>query len=249
MLGREFRLWREMSMSFRKSPSQRIVQPELLDDLPPGHPDALRNRRDLRLIHWLQGNYRWIAQQVQAERRANEAILEPGAGQGDLAFYHARQGVVSPLSADWTGLDLWPRPEGWPEAWRWKQEDLLAFSRYADYPVFVLSFILHQFEDAALRQLGSMWQKSARVIIASETLRAPRARLGFKALWPLMNHISRHDGSVSIEGGFCGQELPERLGLCAPDWRVAVTESPLGTYRMVAVRADDVVCQSKPESA
>lgn len=226
--------------------SPRQVRPELLDDLPPGHPDALRNRRDLRLINFLQGNFAWIAKQLVEHRRTGECIIEPGAGQGDLAYYHARRGLVAKNAPDWTGLDLWPRPQAWPQSWGWKREDLLAFSDYATYPVFVANFILHQFEDDALRQLGAALRQGTRVIVASETLRAKRTRLGFKAIWPLMNHVSRHDGSVSIDGGFQGQELPELLGLSRQEWDTSVTESFLGTYRMLAVRK---ACGKEPKDS
>jgi len=37
-----------------------ILQAELLDSLPPDHPDALHNRRDLRLTNALMGNSRWF---------------------------------------------------------------------------------------------------------------------------------------------------------------------------------------------
>ncbi len=39
---------------------QRTPQPELLDSLPPQHPDALHNRRDLRLTNRVMGNHRWL---------------------------------------------------------------------------------------------------------------------------------------------------------------------------------------------
>lgn len=217
------------------SPS-RIVQPELLDALPPDHPDALRNRQDLRLINGLQGNFAWVAGQLKKHRLAGERVLEPGAGQGDLACFLAHKKGVFPEHPDWTGLDLWPRPQGWPGAWGWKQEDLLAFSEYSAYPVVVANFILHQFEDEALRTLGERLRAGVRVVIASETLRQKRCYHGLKLLWPFINHVSRHDARVSLDGGFRDGELPVLLGLSRPEWEVSVTESLLGTYRMVAVR-------------
>src|SRR5688572_14054246 len=39
---------------------QRTVQPEILDSLPHDHPDALHNRRDLRLTNFVTGDHRWL---------------------------------------------------------------------------------------------------------------------------------------------------------------------------------------------
>lgn len=216
----------------------RSVQPELLDELAPDHPDALRNRRDLRMINLLQGNFRWIAKQLARYMQPGEAVIEPGAGQGDLAYAVHNCGILRKGSPCWTGLDLWPRPADWPVAWDWKQEDLLAFSSYADYPVFVTNLILHQFEADALRNLGESLCKGVRVIIASETLRRPRAYFGLRCLWPLLNHVSKHDARVSLDAGFHGRELPTLLGLRESEWQINITESLLGTYRMVAIRVE-----------
>ena len=43
---------------------KREVEPEILDGLPAGHPDAIRSRRDLRLVNALMGNQRWILKQL-----------------------------------------------------------------------------------------------------------------------------------------------------------------------------------------
>jgi hypothetical protein len=51
-----------------------------------------------------------------------------------------------------------------------------------------------------------------------------------------INHVSRHDARVSIEGGFRGGELAQRLGVETPPWRVEVTETFFGAYRFVAQR-------------
>ena len=214
----------------------RTVQPELLDELEADHPDALRNRRDLRFINRLQGNFAWIAAQLKKYAKAGEGIIEPGAGQGDLGNFLMRADLLN--GHNYAGLDLWPRPLDCPREWTWHREDLLAFQNYSQSPVVIANLILHQFEDAELRLLGERLRHSSRLIIASETLRARRSRLGFSLLYPLMNHVSRHDGSVSIEAGFRHNELPDLLGLCAPQWKVSVTESLLGTYRMLAIRVE-----------
>ena len=51
-----------------------------------------------------------------------------------------------------------------------------------------------------------------------------------------INHVSRHDARVSIEGGFRGGELAQRLGVEKPEWRMEVAETFMGAYRFVAER-------------
>jgi hypothetical protein len=50
------------------------------------------------------------------------------------------------------------------------------------------------------------------------------------------NHVTRHDGPVSIAAGFVGEELPAALGLAPDQWVWSCRTSWLGAYRMIAVR-------------
>jgi len=213
----------------------RRVQPELLDSLPPDHPDALHNRRDLRFFNALMGNYRWFARALRKHLRPGDRVLELGAGEGDLGRYlRGKQAHALPAYA---GLDLWPRPAGWPDAWAWHRDDLTQFSGFADANVIMGNLILHQFEDDALAKLGEHWRNHARLLVFCEPARSqlhlaqlPLARLAG------INYVSRHDARVSIEGGFRARELPRLLGVNGPPWRVELRHTFLGAYRMIAVR-------------
>lgn len=210
----------------------RTLQPELLDSLPPNHPDALHNRRDLRITNWLVGNHRWLVRTLPRLVRPGERILELGAGTGELGIRLARAGV--PVD----GLDLWPRPEDWPAAAAWHVADLRTFSRYGDYTAIFGNLIFHQFTDADLRALGGQLRARARVIVAAEPHRRRFSQVLFRAAAPLFgaNHVSRHDAHVSIAAGFRGTELSRALGLDSSVWTVRHMTTPLGAYRMVAVR-------------
>ena len=74
---------------------ERVVEPEILDELSGDDPRALRSRRDLRLINFLMGNERWILKQV----RSADSMVELGAGDGSLTRKLTKYGSV-------TGLDL-----------------------------------------------------------------------------------------------------------------------------------------------
>jgi hypothetical protein len=211
---------------------QRTLQPELLDSLPLDHPDALHNRRDLRLTNQLIGSHRWLSRILPPLLRPGEVALEIGAGGGELGLRLAQRGVAL------DGLDLWPRPAAWPAERSWHQSDLRAFDGYGNYPVMVGNLIFHQFSDADLARLGDTLRRSARVIVACEPLRRRISQLLYRSFAPLFgaNHVSLHDAHVSIAAGFRGDELPAMLGLRADQWRVVCSSTALGVYRMIATR-------------
>jgi hypothetical protein len=227
---------------------QRTLQPELLDSLPPDHPAALHNRRDLRLTNAIMGNHRWLERMLRRQLRAGERVLEIGAGAGELAQRLAHAG--RPLAID--GLDLWPEPENWPTIGNamaasgaaggappiWHRADLRAFRGYGAYDAFVGNLIFHQFSDAELAALGEKLRARARLIIAVEPARRRVSQLLFRTIAPMLgaNYVSLHDAQVSIAAGFRGGELARALGLDRLEWDIDCTVSLLGAYRLCAVR-------------
>jgi len=211
---------------------QRTIQPELLDSLPPGHPDALHNHRDLRLTNQLLGSYRWLERTLPPMLRPGERTLELGAGAGELGLRLARRGV------DVAALDLWPRPKDWPAAQAWHRADLREFDGYGDYAAVIGNLILHQFSDADLTTLGHKLRRTARVIVACEPQRRRFSQVAYRMLGPVFgaNHVSLHDADVSIAAGFQHEELPQALGLDPMTWEIHCTSTVRGLYRMVAVR-------------
>jgi SAM-dependent methyltransferase len=211
---------------------RRTLEPEILDSLSPGHPDAVHNRRDLRLVNRVMGNHRWFGRVLPRLLHRGEKVLELGAGTGELGLRLA----VSGIAVD--GLDLWPRPVGWPGARAWHVADLRGFSGYAEYPVVIGNLIFHQFSETDLAALGAELRGHARVILACEPARRRRFQFLYALFAPLFgaNHVSRHDGRVSIAAGFRGGELPRLLGLEPRTWDCRCTSTLLGGYRMIALR-------------
>jgi SAM-dependent methyltransferase len=210
---------------------QRTLQPELLDSLPPDHPDALRNRRDIRLTNRVIGTHRWLERILPLLLHSTDTVLEIGAGTGELGLRLAHRGVKI------AGLDLWPRPVLWPVNSPWHREDLRAFGGYGDYRVIIGNLIFHQFSDADLAALGTKLQ-SARLIVACEPQRRRLSQVLYRTLAPLLgaNYVSLHDAHVSIAAGFRGDELAEALGLRSPEWEVRCASTLLGTHRMIAIK-------------
>lgn len=211
---------------------QRTLRPELLDTLPHNHPDALHNRRDLRVTNRIMGTHRWLASTLPAVLRPGERALELGAGTGELGQQLARRGVAV------DGLDLWPRPDIWPAGHAWHRANLMEFEGYAPYAAIVGNLIFHQFSDEQLGLLGQRLRRHARVIIACEPARRRVFQVLYRLIGPFFgaNYVSRHDGHVSIAAGFRGGELPRALGLGADQWAIQTSSTRFGTYRLVAVR-------------
>lgn len=214
---------------------QRIVKPEILDQLDPDDPAALKNRLDLRLFNWLMWNNGWMRRTLTCIVNPEDSVLELGAGVGDFGLY--LHGSQTPPGFGYAGLDRLPRPAQWPVAWAWHQADLVDFHGYADYTVLCGTFILHQFDNAVLQKLFQTILPHLRALIFCETARRRLHLVQLPLSYLLgINYVSRHDTRVSIEGGFYGQELPELLCLEPDKWMIETTMTFLGAYRLVAVR-------------
>jgi hypothetical protein len=213
-------------------PMNRACEPELLDSLPPDHPDAVHNRRDLRLINGFMRNRAWFERTLPPLLRPGERVLEIGAGTGEMGIALNARGI--PVD----GLDLWPRPAAWPAGREWHQADLKTFGGYGAYPVVIGNLILHQFTEAELAELGSVLRRTARVVAACEPERRRMSQALMAAIGPLLgaNHVTLHDARVSITAGFLGSELADALGMTGGPWDVSFASTALGASRMVAVR-------------
>lgn len=211
---------------------KRTLTPEILDSLPPDDPAARHSRRDLRVFNAVLGGARWVRRMVASLARGGESILEIGAGTGELGARLAQDGFVP------DGLDRNARPDDWPAVARWLQIDALAFAEWHEYEVVIGNLIFHHFDAEELRTLGGRMAAHIRLIVVCEPLRRRIFQRLFAVLCALTgaNDVSRHDGRVSIEAGFLGDELPQLLDLDPAIWRWRVTHTFRGMYRMVAQR-------------
>jgi hypothetical protein len=211
---------------------QRVVEPEIIDQLPPDHPDVTRSRRDLRVINFLMGNERWLARRIAALPAAREkGVIEIGAGEGTLLERLAHRHPGIPL----TGCDLAPRPAGLTEAIRWDRRDVFESLADAGGGILAANLFLHHFEDDALERFRPHLERFDAICI-NEPFRTQQTLLDARFMLPFVGRATKHDMIVSIRAGFVPGELPERLGL-GREWTVHEETSWRGGLRMLACRA------------
>jgi hypothetical protein len=210
----------------------QTLPPEILDGLPADHPDARASRRDLRYFNAALGNTAWLQRIIPGLVAKGERVLELGAGTGELGLWMNRAGVA------WDGIDRAPRPEQWPASARWHQEDIFAFEEWSEYRVVVGNLILHHFTTVQLAQLGARLRGHCRAVAVGDLARGRLQQWSFLAYAVAIgaNHVSRHDGYLSIRAGFRGEELARLLGLESPPWEISRERGNLLAHRIVALR-------------
>ncbi len=207
---------------------ERVVIPEILDNLAVDDPRAIASRRDLRVINFLMGNERWIVRQL-GQQGGRGKVSELGAGRGELVHELANEGWES------GGYDLQPRPPQLNEKANWEEGDFFKTLAEDDSSVVIGSLILHHFEDEELKELGALLSRK-KLLLFAEPLRSSFAMMQGYALFPFCNEVTRHDMMVSIRAGFVKGELASKLGLTKGwTWRETVTRR--GGLRLSALRS------------
>jgi|FLOH01.1.fsa_nt_gi hypothetical protein len=212
----------------------RSVQPEQLDSLDTSDPDAQASRRDLVRINRLMGNYRWFQRTLQTATTHTIHCLEIGAGGGELATRLTARADF----ANYAAVDLAPPPANWPASATWYQGDILDYPGYDHAELLLANLILHHFSNTQLASLGAAINASGiRHILANEPCRRSIHKIQLRAGRLIgFNPVTLYDGSVSIDAGFLGLELPEKLGLDPATWTCKIRTTAMGAYRMEAQR-------------
>ena len=198
---------------------KRLVQPELLDTLPPEDPLAIGSRRDLRRVNWWMGNHRIMRRALQS-RLAGQGpgrLLELGAGDGDFLLR-----VVKDFAPPWpnpkaTLLDRQPAitsstvaafaKHGW-------QVDTLVADVF-DYPplnepvaAVLANLFLHHFEADALARLLLQISRQTNLFVAVEPHRFSQPAACGQLLRLIgCNSVTLHDAEVSVQAGFLRREI------------------------------------------
>ena len=218
---------------------KRIVEPELLDELPPGDPLAVRSRRDLcRVNAWMRHHIIMAdALRNNLNGRAPGQIAELGAGDGNFLLQVAQRTSTRWPAVTATLLDrqniVTPETLAAFSSLGWRAEtatadvfDWLPTGNPAE--VAVANLFLHHFPDVSLAGMFRAIADCTRLFIALEPRRAPLPLLCSRLLWAIgCNRVTRHDAVVSVRAGFRGGEL-SALWPDKPKWRL--TERPAGVF-------------------
>ncbi len=237
----------------------RCVEPEWLDELPPGDARAMGSRRDLRRLNKWMGNARIMSQALRLFPSAARPlrIVELGAGDGDFCCR-----VVRHLGPSWQGAQatLIDRQnlmtEGASQGFRklgWEVEittadvfDWCLATPAEPCEVILANLFLHHFgSDKLAELLGGIAQRT-RFFVAVEPRRS-RFALVSSLLVMLIgcNAVTRHDAPVSVRAGFAGQEL-SRLWPGHGEW--TIREQPAGPFShlFVAQKGNSTSIRNSP---
>ena len=225
---------------------KRILEPELLDELPADDPQAIRSRRDLQRVNWWMGHAGILKNIFSGSfppGRTPKAIVELGAGDGTFLLEVAGQMAglwpeVEVLLVDRQNIILRETVERFAGfGWRARvvQADVfewLSGGEGAD--IITANLFLHHFREDQLIRLLKGCMSRAGIFCALEPRRTKFASLAKKLLWLIgCNAVTRHDAFVSIRAGFFGNEL-STLWPAGPGWELREWEAGFFSHALVA---------------
>ena len=232
----------------RAAPSwPRRVTPELLDDLPPDDPRAIRSRADLRRINRVMGAQSLLVRALEtAGAGASMRIVELGAGDGSLALRIARS-----RARHWPGvaLTLLDRtPSVAPEtlsairALGWSVDvatadvlDWLRDSSGKHDGIAFANLFVHHFEGDRLASLLGGLAERFEAFACCEPRRSLVSLAGSHLLGLIgCNDVTRHDGVVSVNAGFRDAELSESWLRTSGAWELHETGAGAFNHLFVA---------------
>ena len=198
---------------------RRLVEPELLDSLPPDDPSAVWSRRDLRRINWWMRNERHVANAIGTLERTPNTILELGAGDGTSMLRVAerlgtkggqlylldREPVIQKETIDRFSDLGWNVTVIKADVHEW-----LSSPEIGRVDLITANLFLHHFQEAQLRDIFEKCGRLSRNFVSCEPRRWKPAAIATRLLWLIgCNHVTRHDAIVSVRAGFADRELSE----------------------------------------
>ena len=226
---------------------KRVVESELLDELPPTDPQAIRSRRDLRRINAWMRHHAIMARALKSHLngRAPAQIVELGAGDGTFLLRVAektssrwpkvkatlldRQKIVKPDTlSSFTSIG-WCADTITTDAFDWSQSSWPA-------EVVVANLFLHHFNDARLSGLFRSVAAHTQLFIALEPRRGLWPLCCSRLLWAIgCNYVTRYDAVLSVRAGFNRNEL-SRLWPSGDDWQLTERSTGLFSHLFIAQR-------------
>jgi len=220
----------------------RVVEPEILDQLPSADEAAAHSRRDLVRLNILMRHASLIRQYFTTDVTR---IADLGAGDGTLilnALQPARGNVREVVLIDQQRVVSDDTVKGFenlgikPTIVIADVFDWLMQQSAASRTTIVANLFLHHFQRENLQRLLALASQASDLFIACE----PR-----RGLWPQLaaslvgvigcNHVTRHDAVVSVRAGFLNRELTS-LWPDQSHWQVEERRAGLFSHLFVARR-------------
>ena len=230
----------------------RVVEPELLDDLPPADPRAVGSREDLRRLNFILGHddilsrafHHHLDEALSRSRPLH--LVELGAGDGTLLLRLARRVSAPGLTARVMLLDrqniVSPETRRAFAALNWSVEsvanDVFAWLEqpFPAVDMMIANLFLHHFPDELLKALLRLAAAKTNLFIACEPRRSPLALTVARLLRLIgCNQITRHDAVVSVRAGFAGREL-SALWPGDGQWRLSEQSASWFSHCFIAKR-------------
>lgn len=239
----------------------RIVAVETLDGLAVDDPAAMRSRRDLRRVHLAMGTrailLRALHDATASLRKGTPLrVLELGAGDGTLML-----GVAQALAPTWLNVELtvldrqllidrktiksyadvgWTTVEKVVDVFDWAADANASLSTDCEtthWDLIVTNLFLHHFEDAQLTSLLNTIASRTNRLFACEPRRSWLALAGSHMVGAIgANRVTREDAVLSVQAGFCGNELTTLWSSHSVEWNVHEYSAGLFSHCFCAKR-------------
>jgi hypothetical protein len=219
----------------------RVVEAEILDQLPSADEAAVRSRRDLARLNALMGHARLIRKHLTPDI---SRIADLGAGDGTLLLNVLRRGcpvrevvlvdqqriVTDSTLAAFKNIGVEPTIAV-ADVCEW-----LAKTPIVPHTALVTNLFLHHFNPPQLARLLELASAKCDLLIACEPRRGAWSQLAASLVGLIgCNRVTRHDAVVSVRAGFRDHELsalwPDRA-----KWQIEECSAGLFSHLFVARR-------------
>lgn len=230
----------------------RVVEPELLDNLPPADLRAVGSRADLQRLNLIMGHAGILSRAFRSEfaeasfRSRPLRLVELGAGDGTLLLRLAHRSAADGVIAEVTLLDRqnlvsaetrrafaalnWSVESATTDAFAWLKQSAPAVE------VMLANLFLHHFPDELLRALLRLVAARTNLFIACEPRRSPLALAASRWLRFIgCNDITQHDAVRSARAGFLGREI-SALWPADHQWQLSEQSAGFFSHYFIAKR-------------